>query len=78
MRLLRRLVILTPMITAILVAGGVTAALAFFVLPAADESPAPRPRGTTLPAPTAAEPSRPAAATEHPQSAPTPTPPPSD
>src|SRR5688572_6342214 len=55
MRSVRRLVILTPMITAIIVAGGVTAALAFFVLPGDNRPSIPGPQGTTISAPTVAE-----------------------
>src|SRR4051812_8652407 len=57
---MRRLVILTPMMTAIVVAGGVTAALAFIVLPANDHHQ-PEPRGTTIAAPSVAETPQPTA-----------------
>src|SRR5215211_2172755 len=55
MRLARRLVILTPMMIALIVAGGVTAALAFFVLPSDSRRSTPEPQGTTISAPTVAE-----------------------
>src|SRR4051794_5413475 len=54
MKVFGRLIILTPMVVAVLVAGGVTAALAFFVLPSSDPISSP-PSGTSIAAPAVAE-----------------------
>jgi hypothetical protein len=54
MATLRRFALLTPMVSAIIIAAGVTAALAYFVLPSSNNRPPPEPHGTTIPAPTAA------------------------